>query len=214
MDAPAQRLERARLSLEGLSVGDAFGEQFFMSWEMAARYIASGELEGPPYDLTDEFVQTLVDRREIKAPAPWRWTDDTALAIEIVENLRRFGEINQDELARQFSLRFKTDPNRGYGGAMHSLLPRLSFEPWQESAPNLFNGKGSFGNGAAMRVAPLGAYFADDMEACIENARRSAEVTHAHPEGVAGAIAVAVAAAHAFRIQHDNEPPRGVTFSS
>ena len=61
--------------------------------------------------------------------------------------------------------------------------------------PRLFGGEGSFGNGAAMRVAPLGAYFADELDAVVEQASFSAEVTHSHPEGIAGAIAVAVAAA-------------------
>ena len=51
------------------------------------------------------------------------------------------------------------------------------------------------GNGAAMRVAPLGAYFADDLQRTVCEAELSAEVTHAHPDGIAGAIAVAVAAA-------------------
>ncbi len=59
---------------------------------------------------------------------------------------------------------------------------------------------GSFGNGAAMRVAPLGAFFADQpLEVVCLQARLSAEVTHAHAEGIAGAIAVAAAAALAWR---------------
>jgi hypothetical protein len=59
---------------------------------------------------------------------------------------------------------------------------------------------GSFGNGAAMRVAPLGAFFADQpLEVVCNQARLSAEVTHAHAEGIAGAIAVAVAAALAWQ---------------
>ncbi len=49
------------------------------------------------------------------------------------------------------------------------------------------------GNGAAMRVAPLGAYFADDLERIVQESKLSAEVTHAHPDGIAGAIAIAVA---------------------
>jgi ADP-ribosylglycohydrolase len=57
------------------------------------------------------------------------------------------------------------------------------------------------GNGASMRVAPLGAYFADDLDAAVSAAEASAEVTHAHPEGKAGAIAVAVAAATAWRFR-------------
>ena len=55
-----------------------------------------------------------------------------------------------------------------------------------------------------MRVAPLGAYFADDLDMVVEQAERSAVTTHCHPEAVAGAIAVALAAALTW--QHRNTP--------
>jgi ADP-ribosylglycohydrolase len=60
-------------------------------------------------------------------------------------------------------------------------------------------GRGSLGNGGAMRVAPVGGYFADDIPVVVREARASAEVTHAHPDGMAGAVAVAVAAAWAWK---------------
>lgn len=64
------------------------------------------------------------------------------------------------------------------------------------------------GNGGAMRVAPLGAYFADDLERCASEARASSVVTHTHPEGVAGTIAVAVAAAMAWQLRNTPRPER------
>jgi ADP-ribosylglycohydrolase len=76
---------------------------------------------------------------------------------------------------------------------------------WRETAADAFGGQGSMGNGSAMRVAPLGAYFADDPERCAKEARASSLVTHTHPEGVAGAMAVAVAAATAWRLRTDKE---------
>ena len=72
---------------------------------------------------------------------------------------------------------------------------------WQEMAANAFGGQGSMGNGGAMRVAPLGTYFADDLERCADAARASSLVTHTHPEGVAGTVAVAVGAAMAWRMR-------------
>jgi ADP-ribosylglycohydrolase len=57
---------------------------------------------------------------------------------------------------------------------MHGLLPKLaSGANFQVEAPALFGGQGSFGNGAAMRVAPLGAYFADDLAQVVAQARLS-----------------------------------------
>jgi ADP-ribosylglycohydrolase len=182
------RLGRAAESLEGLSVGDAFGERFF---------------------LHPDIAKELIRARAVPAP-PWRFTDDTMMALSIAETLRRHGGVDQDHLASSFAERH--DPTRGYGAAMHGLLGRIrAGEHWSAAAPSLFDGEGSFGNGAAMRVAPVGAYFADDLDATIEHARRSAVVTHAHPEAVAGAIAVAVAAALAWRLR-GTEPPGVAAF--
>lgn len=79
--------------------------------------------------------------------------------------------------------------------------------PWPVAAASAFDGQGSCGNGAAMRVGPVGAYFADSTARAAAHARASAEVTHAHPEGIAGAVAVAVAAALAARGRLDGYRP-------
>lgn len=94
-----------------------------------------------------------------------------------------------------------------YGPAMvHEYFPRVrAGEPWRVVARSLFGGAGSLGNGGAMRVAPLGAWFADRPERLVDEARRSAEVTHAHEDGIAGAIAVASATAWACRLR--GSPP-------
>lgn len=202
-----ERFERALRSLDGLSVGDAFGERYFMSVALAGALIRSGKYADLPVVYDDELLARVVAERRLPSEKQWRFTDDTQMALSIVENLRDFGEIDSDELARSFSRNY--DKSRGYGAAMHGLLPRLENEDWRVLAPELFGGSGSYGNGAAMRVAPIGAYFADDVEAAIENARRSALVTHAHEEAVAGAIAVAVATAIAWQsrdsslLEHD-----------
>ena len=171
------RLVRAYQSLEGLCCGDAFGERFFLRKEVAI---------------------ALIEQRSVPAP-PWVFTDDTMMAISIVATLEDWEGINPDCLAMSFAMHY--DSCRGYGPAMHGLLTRIRARKghWEEEAQALFGGEGSFGNGAAMRVAPVGAYFADDLELAVEHARRSALTTHRHPEAVAGAIAVAVASALAWQ---------------
>jgi ADP-ribosylglycohydrolase len=183
---PPTPLERALLSLEGLSLGDGLGQRFFYQGTRAPYMIAHRELP----------------------PRRWDYTDDTRMALSIVAILHEHGEINQDALADHFARLYVEEPRRGYGAAMHGLLADLYLgADWREAAPALFAGKGSFGNGAAMRVAPLGAYFADDLERVVTEAERSAVVTHAHPEAAAGAIAVAVAAAQAARLRDDENAP-------
>jgi ADP-ribosylglycohydrolase len=110
--------------------------------------------------------------------------------------------VRQDELAVEFSARYSADPHRGYGGSMHRVLRQIGGgADWREVTASQFAGLGSWGNGAAMRVAPLGAWFAHDLDLAVSQAGLSAAVTHAHPEATAGAIAVAVAAALAARGQ-------------
>jgi len=172
------RMKRAHTALEGLSIGDAFGERFFLRAPWA-------RIES----------RTLPD-------APWRHTDDTAMACAIVEVLAHAERIDQDMLARRFAERFASDPDRGYGGGAFTLLGAIARgAPWREASAALFEG-GSYGNGGAMRAAPIGAYFADDVDRVVAEARASAEVTHAHPEGQAGAVAAAVATAYAYTARH------------
>jgi len=173
-DPHGTRLARARQSLDGLSVGDAFGERYFGT-------------TGPE----------RIAARALKE-APWGWTDDTAMALSIVAELAEGRGIESASLARRFAVRYASDPRRGYGGGAHDILAAIARGvPHDLAAGGAFDGQGSMGNGAAMRVAPVGAYFADDLAAVIEHARRSAAPTHAHPDGAGGAIAVAVAAAAA-----------------
>ncbi|MET8049820.1 ADP-ribosylglycohydrolase family protein [Streptosporangium sp. NPDC005286] len=162
-------LARATASLHGLTLGDAFGSQFFVPANHHA--------------LSDRLLP----------PAPWQWTDDTEMACSIYRVLADHGVIDQDGLVESFAKRHDFD--RGYGPATNRML-RLIREggDWRTLSAELFDGKGSWGNGAAMRVAPLGAWFADDLRQVVQQAALSAQVTHTHPEAIAGAIAVAVAA--------------------
>ena len=101
--------------------------------------------------------------------------------------LKSHGSVHQDALAKRFARRFERDPERGYGKMTRIQMREImAGAKWRDMAANAFGGQGSMGNGSAMRVAPLGAYFADDLERCAEEAKASSLVTHTHPEGMAG----------------------------
>lgn len=169
----AVRMERASLAFEGLSVGDAFGECFFCP---------------------DAIFESRIAGR-IDPPVPWFVTDDTVMATSVLEVLNRFGGIERLALAQAFAARYTLDPQRGYGATARVVLQEIHRgRSWMDAAGRAFNGTGSLGNGGAMRVAPLGAYFAGDPKQLSAEAIASAEVTHAHLEGKAGAVAVAAAA--------------------
>jgi ADP-ribosylglycohydrolase len=167
----SERTSRALSSLRGLATGDALGSQFFVP----ANYTALQNGQPPP--------------------GTWAWTDDTEMACSVFAVLFRHGRIDQDALAASFAEHHDFD--RGYGPAVNRMLRLIRQEgaDWRELAAGLFNGQGSWGNGAAMRVAPLGAWYAGDPVLAVQQAEASAFTTHQHREAVAGAMAVAAAAA-------------------
>ncbi|HEX6360305.1 ADP-ribosylglycohydrolase family protein [Actinophytocola sp.] len=177
-------IDRRDLALDalfGLALGDALGSQFFVPAN-----------------------RTALEQRRLP-PAPWQWTDDAEMACSVFVVLGQHGHVDQDALASSFAAHHDLD--RGYGPAMNRMLRQVrQGGAWRELSRDLFDGQGSWGHGAAMRVAPVGAWFADDLHEAARQAALSAEVTHAHPEAVAGAVAVAVAAALAAR--PDPPPPR------
>ncbi|MFC0005368.1 ADP-ribosylglycohydrolase family protein [Micromonospora siamensis] len=178
---PDTRLALARDALTGLSVGDALGATFFRPGDAVAPW---GD---PP-------------------TGPWPWSDDTEMACSVLAVLATAGEVDRDDLATSFAQRY--DPARRYGAGAVGILELIrGGTPWPVAAASAFDGQGSCGNGAAMRVGPLGAWFADSTRRAADQARASAEVTHAHPEGIAGAVAVAVAAALAARARLAGDRP-------
>jgi ADP-ribosylglycohydrolase len=176
-------LARAELSLAGLSVGDAFGESnIAMIPETRGR----------------------IERRELAPRRPWPWTDDTAMALSVVEVLAARGEIDEDDLALRFARRHAEEPVRGYGPGAHRILDAIHEGlPWRRVSQAAFDGQGSAGNGSAMRAPPIGAWFADDVDRAAREALRSAAPTHAHVDGGAGAVAIAVTAASVFAGERD-----------
>ena len=104
------------------------------------------------------------------------YTDDTICTLAIADAILSL-ESFQDKLLEW--CRLYPHPMGGYGG---------SFARWIASNDPLpYN---SFGNGSAMRVSPV-AWAFDDLKDVIDWAIKTASVTHNHPEGIKGAVAVA-----------------------
>lgn len=180
-------LDRAYVSLTGLWVGDAFGSHY-------------------EFDSYDWLRPKRAEQKRELPPPIWRYTDDTLMALSIYDIIRQSGEVDSSKLAESFGNHFDID--RGYGSGAEKLIFDIrEGGDWKILAESMFDGTGSFGNGSAMRVAPIGAYFADDMDAVVKNARRSSIVTHTHPDGIAGAIAIAIASAQASLFSRQGTPP-------
>jgi poly(ADP-ribose) glycohydrolase ARH3 len=174
----------------GSALGDAIGE---LAFRYPTREVLSAQID---------FQENLI------------YTDDTAMAIGLAQSLKRTGKIDQKDLGDTFRTNFYQEPWRGYASGpptVFSLVQELGIS-YQEAARRLFNGSGSFGNGGAMRIAPLALFFHDSPE-LYEYACESAQVTHAHPVGTDGAALLALAIAQAVR-QDPNKPFRHRDFTA
>ena len=105
-----------------------------------------------------------------------RFTDDTVLTVAVAARLLHGGDY-----VDLFHHYFHAYPHAGYGGTFIDWARQRRRQPYQ-----------SWGNGAAMRVSPIGIA-CNSLDEVLAEARRSAEVTHDHPEGIRGAQATAAA---------------------
>ncbi len=105
-----------------------------------------------------------------------RFTDDTVLTVALADSLLHGG--SYVDLLKQY---YRAYPKAGYGGTFHHWAQSEDSRPYN-----------SWGNGSAMRVSPVGFAF-DTLDDVLDQAKRSAEVTHDHPEGIKGAQSVASA---------------------
>ncbi len=135
-----------------------------------------GAIAGDIIGSVHEFSATKTTQFDL-FPDNAFYTDDTVLLVATADILLHGGDYAK--AYREWALRY---PHAGYGGM---------FARWIHSGTDApaYN---SFGNGSAMRVPPVGFYF-NEIEDVLAEAKRSAEVTHDHPEGIKGAQATAAA---------------------
>ena len=176
MSSPPRSMEHRFIGcLLGLAVGDALGANFEGQ---------SAESIRSRFPTVHHLIQN--------PPAGELWyTDDTQMAIGVAETLVACGCIDERQICQRFAANYV--PGRGYGrGARVILEAMLEGDDYKWLAKNHFPG-GSFGNGAAMRVAPVGLMFHHDTGRVWEEARLSALPTHTHPLGIEGAQLLALA---------------------
>lgn len=169
----------------GSAIGDALGEMAFS------------------YPEKDELLKAISQVKELI------YTDDTAMAIGLAESLIERKGIDQQHLGDTFYKNFVREPWRGYASGPPSIfsLVRRTGISYVHAAKTLFGGEGSLGNGAAMRITPVGLFFYH-TDLLYEQACASAEVTHSHPVGKDGAAVQAYGIAQALLLDPKEEFPR------
>ena len=164
--------------LVGSAVGDALGSVFEGSW--------SPEVE------VENFSG--------------EWTDDTHMMIGVAESLIENEGFNGRHMTETFIKNYESEPWRGYGPGPPRVFKWIrSGVPWNEAAERLYGGAGSYGNGAAMRVAPVGVFFYDDPEQLRAIAYAQSRITHTHELGMEGAALQAYAVALATNADPSSE---------
>jgi len=131
--APQQLQAKFRGALLGVAVGDALGAPFEGAGTVRRRDLERLERE----------------------PGPLRYTDDTHMTIGMAESLVERRGFDGAHMVAVFARNFAAEPWRGYGAGPPQVFRLIERGvPWDQAGRALFGGSGSFGNGAAMRVAP------------------------------------------------------------
>lgn len=160
-------------SLMGTGVGDALG----------------ASLEGWRRVDSDE-VRALAEKRHTLI-----YTDDTHMMIGVAESLIEKKGFDGEHMTSRFMENYGREPFRGYGPGPPRVFRMIKGgEAWDKAAERLYGG-GSFGNGSAMRIAPVGVFYYDDIAKLKEIAYKSSQITHAHELGKEGAALQAYAIA-------------------
>jgi len=162
-------------SLLGAALGDALGA-FWEGHRIAARH--------------DPELAIAIN-------GPLIYTDDTHMTVGVTESLVQCHGFNGAHMASRFVDNYADEPWRGYGPGPPQVFRLIAAgEPWDHASAHVYPG-GSFGNGAAMRVAPVGLFFYHDPIQLRRIAHGSSVITHSHPLGIEGAVLQAMAVAMA-----------------
>ena len=145
-------------------------------------------------------IESLAEKLELLT-----YTDDTHMTIGVAESLIESKGFHGEHMTQTFTRNYDAEPWRGYGPGPPRIFRMIrAGEPWDRAASKLYKG-GSFGNGSAMRVAPIGLLYSTDPAKLREVAYKSSMITHSHELGKEGASLEAYAVALATNIASDRE---------
>lgn len=137
---------------------------------------------------------------------PGQFSDDTQMSLMVAESLVSNNGFKPEDLAARYVEWMSSGRARGWGKTTLAAVQNLmAGKPYTESGI-----AGSTGNGTAMRAAPFGVFYRDDLETLIKVVKIDSAITHASEEAEAGALAIALAAAYAARKEFKRNDPASV----
>ncbi|KAI1278485.1 hypothetical protein HDE_14362 [Halotydeus destructor] len=187
--------------LIGSLIGDCLGAPFEGDSKVGVTFLTN-------------YMNNLLAKDRVNQIYPY--TDDTAMTKSLCESLISCKKLRADDLAMKFTDEFFRAPLRGYGRTVKETFLELhetKFSDPFEPAKKQFNGQGSLGNGAAMRVAPVALLsVSGSIDDAIELARIQALITHTHPLGYNGSILQCLAVRQALEIESQPEQFDAIDF--
>jgi len=163
--------------IKGLLLGVAFGDAYAFGWEP----------DWPPP--MDDWVADATALRTIDVCGAACYSDDTEMTLILAHHLASNCGVVRDRLASDLAAKASLGSFRGYGITTTKVLSAIRRGKHWEEASRRVN---SYGNGAAIRVAPVAAFF-DDEESVARAADYQAMITHYHSLGREGAVLIALA---------------------
>jgi poly(ADP-ribose) glycohydrolase ARH3 len=176
-----------RDSFRGSFIGTFIGDALGMPVEgMSAEHIER------QYGLLTEMVEARLGRGT--------YTDDTQMMIGVAESLVRYPEFDGGDMIKTFMENFQSIRGYGYGTKRVLALVKSGVD-WRKASGYVFKG-GSYGNGAAMRIAPVGCLLWNQQTKIPELAKKTSSLTHNHKLAIEGATLVAVTIAEVILARH------------
>ncbi|GAB1866309.1 ADP-ribosylhydrolase ARH3 [Camponotus japonicus] len=170
-----------------------------------------GDILGSPYEgkkvvscRKKIYLQRRLDTLEgtkFREPV-MEFTDDSAMTRSLAESLIEKRDLDIVDIAKRFVENYYQEPYRGYGTGSISVLKELrklknkKIEPGIDvkgPAKAIFDGRGSYGNGGAMKIAPVSLYSYNNYDYLLHYVKEVTQITHAHELGINGAILQAIA---------------------
>ncbi len=169
---------------------------------------AVGDSLGAPFEghrkVKLEEIEAIAERRQVLS-----YTDDTHMMIGIAESLIRTRGFNGEDMAHTFVKNYEVEPFRSYGPGPPRIFRLIKGgAAWDEAAQGVYH-SGSYGNGSAMRIAPIGVFYHNNPAMLREVAYKSSQITHAHNLGKEGAALQAYAIALATNLEPPSAFDRG-----
>ncbi|XP_075223533.1 ADP-ribosylhydrolase ARH3-like isoform X2 [Lycorma delicatula] len=161
-----------------------------------------GDCLGAPYEGEYNISKVVLQKYFDKLEGPYfaspvkPYTDDTAMTKCVAESLIAKGGMDQKDLADRFTKEYFKDPRRGYGMGVVSIFHKLrnpKLDNVLRPAEEQFDGQGSFGNGGAMRIAPVALFGLNNYNNMLDMAKQNTLITHSNILGINGALLQCIA---------------------